>query len=101
MSWQKKRAWQRYCCHECKKSEKKGLFSIFKPQQVEVTVALEEEENRISAKRLRRSVRSPDRVKRRETPGARKRNRNSRQSRERQSGTTAGETETTGETEAA
>lgn len=68
-----------------KKVKKKGLFSIFKPQQIEVTVALEEEENRISAKRLRRSVRSPDRVKRRETPGARKRNRNSRQSRERQS----------------
>ena len=27
-----------------KKVKKKGLFSIFKPQQVEVTVALEEEE---------------------------------------------------------
>ena len=44
MSWQRKELGSGIVVMNVKKVKKKGLFSIFKPQQVEVTVALEEEE---------------------------------------------------------
>ena len=68
-----------------KKVKKKGLFSIFKPQQVEVTVALEEEEKQ----NFREAVAKVSEIARQsEAAGntrSAKRNRNGRQSRERQS----------------
>ena len=61
-----------------KKVKKKGLFSIFKPQQVEVTVALEEEEKQ----NFREAVAKVSEIARQsEAAGNTRRNRDNRRNR--------------------